>query len=226
MGGDNFLRDPTMCDAMIPRRSLASCVTLLFFRLPVNGLRAATTNLNMFAARVLARRRAPFLLRANSSLSATETSAPANPPPPPPLPSQSAAKAPSPSSHSPSSSAAPESEAEAKDKPRTGGRRKRITIKHRPPISLEHPRKWNPPVKPGSLPAYDEALKYIEADAARLRKELEEVRVKVTQLEKSGDDAEGLEKLREKVGILEIQSEVNRPSVRWEASNGMGASCL
>lgn len=78
-------------------------------------------------------------------------------------------------------------------------------------------------MKPGVLPVYDEALKYIEADAARLRKELEEVRGKVSESEKSGSEDGEMGKLREKVGILEIQSEVNRPSVRWAAANGMGA---
>ena len=47
--------------------------------------------------------------------------------------------------------------------------------------------------------------------------------MKVAQLEKSGSGIDELEKLRKKVGILEVQSEINRPSVRWAAANGMGA---
>ena len=174
----------------------------------------------MFAARTLARRRAAFFLRSNSSLSATEASASASAPPPPPL--QPKAKAPA-AAPAPPSNSSTDPAAQGQEKPKTTGRRKRNANKHRPPISLDQPRKWNPPVKPGSLPVYDEALKYIEADAARLRKELEDLRLKVSRLEKGGNNADELEKLREKVGILEVQSEINRPSVRWAAANGMGA---
>ena len=49
-----------------------------------------------------------------------------------------------------------------------------------------------------------------------------EVREKVVQMEASGKTGEELEKLRERIGVLEVQSEVNRPSVRWAAANGMG----
>ncbi|CAA7264664.1 unnamed protein product [Cyclocybe aegerita] len=131
----------------------------------------------------------------------------------------------------------------------TQGRRKRKVPLKRPPISLENPRKWNRPLTPGVIPAYDLALAYLRQDSANLKKELEELRgvIKAKEgeykvLEKrvlelrekeagveertkarselDAVDAE-LEKLLEKADILEVQSEVNLPDVRWTVSNAM-----
>lgn len=96
----------------------------------------------------------------------------------------------------------------------------------RPNISLEKPREWNRPVKQGVLPAYDEALKLIEADSARLKRERVEILARIEELEKvvEKDDAvlAELQDLRQKADVLEIQSEINLPAVRWNAFNGMG----
>ena len=96
----------------------------------------------------------------------------------------------------------------------------------RPNISLENPRKWNRPVKKGVIPAYDEALTLIKEDSVRLKKERKGVLARIEKLEKltEKDDAvlAEIQELRKKADILELQSEINQPSVRWKAYNGMG----
>ena len=99
--------------------------------------------------------------------------------------------------------------------------------RRRPNISLENPRKWNPPVKKGLIHAYDEAVKYIHRDSARLRGEMSALKKQVLELEvQSVEDVEAREQqlrvMREKIGILQVQSYVNLPEVRWKAANGMG----
>lgn len=66
---------------------------------------------------------------------------------------------------------------------------------------------WQPAVKPGSLPVYDEALAYIEADAAALRRKLEESK-------QSGEAQEDY------LDALDIVSEINRPAVRAQFVKG------
>ncbi|CDO71759.1 hypothetical protein BN946_scf184920.g43 [Trametes cinnabarina] len=86
------------------------------------------------------------------------------------------------------------------------------------------PKEWCRPIAKGVEPAYDYALKYILKDSKFLKKELEELRAAVEAEEKKpeGERDEGaLQDMRERVGILEIQSEVNLPDVRWKARNGM-----
>ncbi|KAH9891231.1 PEBP-like protein [Cubamyces lactineus] len=85
-------------------------------------------------------------------------------------------------------------------------------------------REWSRPIAKGVEPAYDYALRYILKDAKFLRKELEELRAAVEAEEKKPEgerDESALKEMRERVGILEIQSEVNLPDVRWKARNGM-----
>ena len=97
----------------------------------------------------------------------------------------------------------------------------------RPHISLERPREWNRPIAKGVEPAYDYALRYILRDAQFLRKELEELQAKVKAEEAKPEgekDEAALEEMREKVRILEVQSEINLPEVRWKARNAMGQS--
>ncbi|KAJ7725524.1 phosphatidylethanolamine-binding protein [Mycena maculata] len=108
----------------------------------------------------------------------------------------------------------------------------------RPDISLDRPRKWMRPLQEGVLPAYDEALRVIRADARRVRKEAAEQRAKVraaheklvAETEAGGKLVEGearktlegeLEGMRERLEILEVQSEVNLPEVRWSVANAM-----
>ncbi|KAL5494969.1 MRPL35 [Sanghuangporus weigelae] len=200
----------------------------------------------MLAVRALslARRRLPSLLvRTNATLS-TGGAAPSTSTPPPPIanPNISGTQPtvrPNPST-TPTTSSSP-AQAVTKDdlgKPDGRGRRRRRRriVKKRAQISLTNPRKWNPPVKPGSLPVYDEALKLIKEDSLHLKRELKTVLARVQEVEKElqvlssaeGSEVEKkvelekeLERLRERVKILEIQSEINLPWVRWYAANGM-----
>ncbi|KAH8101535.1 PEBP-like protein [Cristinia sonorae] len=90
----------------------------------------------------------------------------------------------------------------------------------RPSISLERPREYNRPIGVGVLPAYDEALAYIKRDSSRLSAELTHCKTQLEAAEKEGNASE-VERLKEKVKILEVQSEINLPSVRWKARNGL-----
>ncbi|CCM06355.1 uncharacterized protein FIBRA_08612 [Fibroporia radiculosa] len=92
----------------------------------------------------------------------------------------------------------------------------------RPPISLQRPREWNRPIAKGVLPTYDFALEYIREDSKALREELKEVKAALA-IARSGSesDEQSLAQLEEKAKILEIQSEINLPNVRWKAWNGM-----
>ena len=90
-------------------------------------------------------------------------------------------------------------------------------------ITPDAPREWCRPLAKGVEPAYDWALRYIVRDARALQRELEGVRAELGELEAAGEGG-GVRagELREKVGVLEIQSEANLPDVRWKARNGMG----
>jgi large subunit ribosomal protein L35 len=104
----------------------------------------------------------------------------------------------------------------------TQGRRKPKYSPIRPSISLERPREWNPPVAPGFIPAYDEAVAYIRADAAAVRAEVDNLR---SSLENGHVPTEGIEDAKERLDVLEIMAQVNLPEVRWKAANGMGSCC-
>jgi large subunit ribosomal protein L35 len=78
-------------------------------------------------------------------------------------------------------------------------------------------REWNRPLATGVLPAYDEALALLRADARTLKAELADVQARLKGA--SGEEADAL---RKKVEILEIQSEINLPDVRWKSRNGLG----
>ena len=107
---------------------------------------------------------------------------------------------------------------------KTQGRTKRgHIITKRPQISLKKPRDWKRPIAFGVLPAYDEALRYLMKDSAALKKEAKRLKVALAMEEKPPEKEQGaLEKKREKLSILEIQSEINLPEVRWKVANGMG----
>ena len=104
-------------------------------------------------------------------------------------------------------------------KRKTQGRRNPKYPPIRPSISLESPREWNPPVAPGVIPAYDEAVAYIRADAAAVQAEADALR---SSLEKGEVPTEGIEDARKRLDMLEIMAQVNLPEVRWKAANGMG----
>ena len=109
--------------------------------------------------------------------------------------------------------------------------------KKRPNISLSQPRKWNRALAPGAVPAYDEALKFIRADSNAIQKQIRQQKKTIKEAEQNlralkasnaeedtvkAADAE-LESLREKLNILEVQSEVNLPDTRWRVRNAMSA---
>ena len=75
------------------------------------------------------------------------------------------------------------------------------------------------PIGIGALPVYDLALDYLRRDSANLKLQLAELKEEIASQEKTADE---VEKLREKAEILEIQSKINLPSVRWKARNGLG----
>jgi hypothetical protein len=87
----------------------------------------------------------------------------------------------------------------------------------------------------GILPAYDLALKVIRTDSLQLCGEVIELQARIAEkeikvLELGGpmaeaarEDERALEKMREKLYILQVQSEINLPEVRWRVANAMGA---
>ncbi|KAJ7652057.1 phosphatidylethanolamine-binding protein [Mycena polygramma] len=106
----------------------------------------------------------------------------------------------------------------------------------RPAISLDSPRRWNRPLPVGVLPAYDAALDVIRQDARQVRKQAVPLRRQIARLhailcgEVPGEKVEGearrameaeLEALRAKLRVLDVQSEVNLPEVRWSVANAM-----
>ncbi|KAF9785946.1 phosphatidylethanolamine-binding protein [Thelephora terrestris] len=92
----------------------------------------------------------------------------------------------------------------------------------RPHINPEKPRQWNRPLAPGVLPAFDEALRYIRQDSHALRAETQYNRSVLQEAESSPNpDLELVKGLKEKLAVLEVQSEVNRPEVRWYFRNGL-----
>ena len=107
-------------------------------------------------------------------------------------------------------------------KRRTPARRNPKYPPTRPSITLERPREWNPPVAPGVIPAYDEAVAYIRADAAAVQAEADTLR---SSLENGQVPTEGIEDAKNKLDVLEVMAQVNLPEVRWKAANGMGLYC-
>ena len=126
---------------------------------------------------------------------------------------------------------------------KTHGRRRRKIPPKRPDISLDNPRKWNRPLGEGVIPAYDLALHVLRRDSKNLKAELKILRAQIAEKEKAykaleeradalppGADIrdelerldEELEELMKKADIVEVQGEVNLPSVRWTLNNAMG----
>lgn len=113
-------------------------------------------------------------------------------------------------------------------------RRRREPIPpRRPDISTTNPRKWNRPLAEGILPAYDLALKVIRTDSVQLCNEVTELQARITEKEVQVHEFGGpmagatredevLEHMREKLHILQVQSEINLPEVRWRVANAMG----
>ena len=131
-----------------------------------------------------------------------------------------------PASSTPSDATAPhDADAGATPAPRrrTQGRRNPKYPAIRPSISLERPREWNPPVAPGVIPAYDQALAYIRTDAAAVQAEADALRLSI---EKGVVPTEDLVDAKKRLDMLEVMAQVNLPEVRWKAANGLGlCSC-
>ncbi|KAG6890996.1 hypothetical protein C0992_011273 [Termitomyces sp. T32_za158] len=170
--------------------------------------------------------------RANSTLQSTTPAADTTPPPPASVTTKPAKPRPSPA---PAPASVTVESTDANDSKTKGRRRKRTPIPpKRPDISLANPRKWNRPIGPGVIPAYDLALELIYRDskvithqAAALREEVKVLEAKVAELggwgSEGAQDVEAeMEKKREKLKILEVQSRVNLPYVRWKVANAMG----
>ena len=119
-------------------------------------------------------------------------------------------------------STSPEPLSTSPPKGRTPARRNPKYPPIRPSISLERPRDWNPPVRPGVIPAYDEAVAYIRKDAAAVQMEIDALR---SSLDKGQVPSEGVEDAKKRLDVLEIMAQVNLPEVRWKAANGMGLCC-
>lgn len=93
----------------------------------------------------------------------------------------------------------------------------------RPRISLQHPREWNRPLAFGVLPAFDEALKVIKEDSMALKDEVTALEGAIArEKETPQPDQHALRVMEDKLRILEVQSEINFPQVRWKCANGMG----
>lgn len=127
--------------------------------------------------------------------------------------------------------------------------RKRIPPK-RPSVSLESPRAWNRPLKRGVVPAYDLALATLTKDSLLLKAEAKQMRRDISKKEANYQKLkakleslpneesvseerkalneemqtldEELEKMLGKLNIVEVQSEVNLPDIRWKVNNAMG----
>lgn len=119
---------------------------------------------------------------------------------------------------------------------RRGRRRRRRKIEtRRPSISTETPRKWNRPLAEGVLPAYDLALQLIQKDSGGLKLEARALQAEIdaaeAKIQERDAGKEGLleaidqeiENMRKRLHILEVQSEVNLPSMRWKVANAMGS---
>ncbi|TFY51800.1 hypothetical protein EVG20_g10831 [Dentipellis fragilis] len=202
----NFGRTPRDPKFPLPTRLSRASLAVLHSvdRLPPLVYPKAGKKRAMLALRRL-RVAARPLVRTNATLQSTLASSPS--PPPPPTNAKPA--------DAESTSTATVDASEGKN---TRGRHKRSYPTRRPHIDLEHPREWRRALAPGVLPAYDEALRVIYADAKAVQKEAQEVREKLEKGELKGEEAE---KERKRLDVLDVMGEVNLPEVRWKAANGM-----
>ncbi len=162
----------------------------------------------------------PQIIRVRRNATLHSDTSPDAPAPPQPLataPSPALSPAPQPA---PTINIPEGGEASTDVKKKTQGR---VWPTSRPSISLERPRQYSRPIGVGVLPAYDEALEYIKWDSKLRKEELKRYQIALDKAQSEPElDAAAVERLKEKVKILEIQSETNLPSVRWKARNGMG----
>jgi large subunit ribosomal protein L35 len=90
---------------------------------------------------------------------------------------------------------------------------------------------------PGVIPAYDLAIDMLKEDSMQIKAEADLLRTQIQAMEEkwmeaAAKEGEGdleavnklddeLEAMRKKLRILEVQSEVNLPDVRWRVANAM-----
>ena len=84
-------------------------------------------------------------------------------------------------------------------------------LKHVAARRMQSTYTWQPALKPGTLPVYDEALKHIEHDSATLR---DQIAKEKQQADMSSTD------VQERVYALEVASDINQPSVRAQFRRG------
>jgi len=150
----------------------------------------------------------------------------------------------------PQSSLPPSSSESAPTEPdKTKGRRRKKIPPKRPNISLANQRVWNKPLGLGTVPAYDLALQEISTDSDNLKAQLGVLRAEIEEKETGYNVLEKeitalpeeerlrreeeldllddeIERMMKKANIVEIQSEVNIPEVRWNVNNAMGMFLL
>jgi large subunit ribosomal protein L35 len=157
------------------------------------------------------------LARLNSTVAPTSVSATGVESSPTP------AAATSPNASASNSSATSPADSKPKAATKTRGRRKRGAATRSLAVRGEK-REWNQPVAPGALPVYDEALKVIRADSRALKAELDGVRTRLAGVKDT--ESNEAKTLAAKAKILEVQSQINLPDVRWKFRNGQGRSIL
>ncbi len=152
---------------------------------------------------VLRRLRLPAstLTRCNATLQATESASVT--PPPPVAPTKETIKPTAATHETKSSSSSTASLTRVRRKPAA------TRLATTSPQKAGRTPKWRPALPTGVLPAYDEAIKLIRQDSFRLRHEAAEVRRSI----KPGDEDE--EEKRKLLRIIQVQSEINLPEVRW-----------
>lgn len=75
-------------------------------------------------------------------------------------------------------------------------------------VRMQSTQAWKPVLKPGVMPVYDEALKFIQQDTEALREQLAQVK------------SDASENAQHRAYALEVASEINNPSVREKFRNG------
>ncbi|KAH7107218.1 PEBP-like protein [Auriculariales sp. MPI-PUGE-AT-0066] len=76
---------------------------------------------------------------------------------------------------------------------------------------------WTRPFKEGRLKVYDLAMEYLKKDRDSLKNEIVELRKTSKKFEEGTPE---WQKIRDKINIIEIQSEINDPVVRWDVKHG------
>lgn len=78
-------------------------------------------------------------------------------------------------------------------------------------VRMQSTHAWKPALRPGTLPVYDEALKFIEQDAASLREQ-------IAQAKQAGSASS--EEAQRRIFALEVAAGINEPSVRAQFRRG------